>query len=171
MEEQSNTSMENSAFGASRRSVIDDPLSAYYLHHSDNPGTVLVSQLLNGDNYASWNRSMLIALSVKNKLGFVDGSIVKPDGSDPHLLNSWRRNNHIVISWLLNSVSKEISSSILFGESAAEIWNDLNERFQQSNGPRIFQLKRELTNLTQDQRSVGMYFTRLKAIWEELNNF
>ena len=98
MDEQSNTAMGDSAIGASRRSVIDDPLSVYYLHHSDNPGTVLVSQLLNGDNYVSWNRSMLIALSVKNKLGFVDGSIAKPDGSDPQLLNSWRRNNHIVIS-------------------------------------------------------------------------
>ena len=138
MEERSFASVEIPGSEACKRSVIDDPLSAYYLHHSDNPGTILVSQLLNGDNYASWNRSMLIALSVKNKIGFVDGSIGKPNGSDPQLLNSWRRNNHIVISWLLNSVSKEISSSILFGESAAEIWNDLNERFQQSNGPRIF---------------------------------
>ena len=148
MEEQSNFVVESPVSEASQRSLIDDPLSSYYLHHSDNPGTVLVSQLLNGDNYASWNRSMLIALSVKNKLGFVDGSILKSDGSDPQLLNAWRRNNHIVIAWLMNSVSKEISSSLLFGESAAKIWTDLNERFQQSNGPRIYQLKRELTNMS-----------------------
>ena len=125
--------------GVNGKSAIDDPLSPYFLHHSDSPGMILVSQLLNGDNYSSWSRSMSIALSVKNKLGFVDGTIVKPSGTDLLLLNSWVRNNNIVISWILNSVSKEISASILFSDSAVEIWNDLRERFQQSNGPRIFQ--------------------------------
>ncbi|KAK2655209.1 hypothetical protein Ddye_008261 [Dipteronia dyeriana] len=35
---------------------------------------------LSGDNYASWSRAMSIALSVKNKLGFINGSISKPEG-------------------------------------------------------------------------------------------
>ena len=52
-----------------------------------------------------------------------------------------------------------------------DIWNDLKDRFQQSNGPPIFQLKRELVNLTQDQHSIGVYFTKLKALWEELYNY
>lgn len=62
----------------SARSAIDDPLSPYFLHHSDNPWLSLVSQALTEDNYGSWSRAMLNALSVKNKLGFIDGSIVKP---------------------------------------------------------------------------------------------
>ncbi|KZV54315.1 hypothetical protein F511_34689 [Dorcoceras hygrometricum] len=114
---------------------------------------------------------MLIALSVKNKIGFIDGSIAQPDSSDPVLLNSWHRNNNIVISWILNSVSKEISASIIFAESAALIWLDLKDRFQQSNGPRIFQLRRELINLAQEQLSVSHYFTKLKGLWDELSNF
>ena len=77
----------------------------------------------------------------------------------------------MVISWILNSVSKEILASIIFSESAYEIWLDLKERFQQSNGPRIFQLRRELINHKQHQNSVAIYFTKLKALYEELNNF
>lgn len=50
----------------------DDP---YFLHHSDNPDTLLVNQQLTGENYASWSRSMTIALSVKNKLDFVTGDL------------------------------------------------------------------------------------------------
>ncbi|XP_073025091.1 uncharacterized protein [Primulina eburnea] len=137
-------------------SAIDDPMSLYFLHHSDNPGLTLVSQSLTGDNYASWSRAMRIALSVKNKLGFVDGTIVKPLEADTHLLGFWARNNNIMISWILNSVSKDISASILFSESAAAIWDDLKERFQQSDSPRIFQLKHDLVSLRQEQLSVSV---------------
>ena len=77
---------------------------------------------------------MLIALSVKNKLGFVDGAISKPSGNDSELLNSWLRNNNIVIAWILNSVSKEIFASVLYSDSVFEIWCDLKDRFEQSNG-------------------------------------
>ena len=130
------------SFGSSinGKSAIDDPLSPFFLHHSDSLGLILVSQYLNGENYTSWSRAMLIARSVKSKIGFIDGSILRPDGTDLALLNSWTRNNNIVMSWILNSVSKDISASILFSDSAIEIWIDLRDRFQQSNGPRIFQL-------------------------------
>lgn len=113
---------------------------------------------------------MMIALSVKNKLGFVDGSLSKPESCDDQI-NSWIRNNNMVIAWILNAVSKEISASVIYSDSAHDIWVDLKERFQQRNGPRIFQLKRELMNLTQGQMSVSVYFTKLKTIWEELSNY
>ncbi|XP_075486552.1 uncharacterized protein LOC142526187 [Primulina tabacum] len=155
----------------SGHSVIEDPMSPYFLHHADNPGLMLVSQALTGENYISWSRAMKIALPVKNKLGFIDRSVVKPSDNESTLLNYWNRNNNIVISWILNSVSKEISASIIFAVSAAEIWQDLKERFQQSNGPRIFQLRREMVNLRQEQDPVSVYFTKLKTLWEELTNF
>lgn len=134
----------------------DDSTSPYFIHHSHSPGLVLVSQLLTGDNFVSWSRAMVIALSVKNKFGFVDCSIPKPDESDLQLLASWKRNNNIVISWILNSVSKEISASIIFAESAQDIWEDLKDRFQHSNGTRIFQLRRELINHRQGQTSISV---------------
>ncbi|XP_022883901.1 uncharacterized protein LOC111400747 [Olea europaea var. sylvestris] len=153
------------------KSSIDDPSSPYFLYHSDSPRLVLVSQQLVGDNYASLSRAMMIALSVKNKTIFINGSIIEPDDGDPELLNAWIRNNNIVISWILNSVSKEISASVIYATTTYEIWNDLKDRFQQKNGPRIFQLRRELMILSQDQDTVSVYFTKLKTIWEELSNY
>ena len=70
------STMESEISSQSNRSAIDDPLSLFFLHYSDSLGLVLVSQQLTGDNYPSWTRAMIIALmSVKNKLGFIDGSI------------------------------------------------------------------------------------------------
>ncbi|XP_022853468.1 uncharacterized protein LOC111374937 [Olea europaea var. sylvestris] len=114
---------------------------------------------------------MIIALSVKNKLAFIDGTITKPDDSKAELINAWIKNNNMVITWILNSISKEISASVIYASTAHEIWNDLKDRFQQKNGPCIFQLRRDLMNLTQDQSSVSVYFTKIKNIWEELSNY
>ena len=113
---------------------------------------------------------MLIALSMENKVLFVDGSLLRPSGSDSDL-NSLIHNNNIVISWVFNYVSKEIFASVIYTDSAHKMWIDIRDRFQQRNGPRIFQLCREIMTLVQGQDSVSMYFTKLKIIWEELNNY
>ena len=155
----------------SRRNANEETLDPFFLHHTDTTGQILVTTALTGDNYPTWRRSMKIALSVKNKFGFVDGSIPKPNATDMNRLISWTRNNDIIIAWMLNSVSKEISSSVIYNDSTAAIWKDLEERFQQSNAPRIFEMRRAIMNLVQDQMTVGMYFTKLKILWEELANF
>ncbi|XP_022867242.1 uncharacterized protein LOC111386973 [Olea europaea var. sylvestris] len=82
------------ASSSTSNSAIVDGSSPYFLHHSDNPGLIFVSQPLTGDNYESWSRAMVIALSVKNKSGFIDGSIPKPKNSDD-LLNPWICNNNM----------------------------------------------------------------------------
>ena len=60
---------------------------------------------------------------------------------------------------------------ILYDESASAIWSDLKTRFHQKNGPHIFNLRKILMNLIQDNQTVSMYFTKLKTIWEELTNY
>lgn len=78
---------------------------------------MLVSQLLIVYNYNSCSQAMNIALSVNNKTGFIDDTLLKSNSSDPNY-NSWMRNNVLVVSWILNSVSKDISTSNMFTESA-----------------------------------------------------
>ncbi|KAJ1438236.1 Retrotransposon gag domain [Sesbania bispinosa] len=146
---------------------MEDSSNPLFLHHSDGPGLMLVSQPLNDTNYNTWTRAML----VKNKTGFIDGSIPKPDGSDPALLNAWTRNNNLFISWIYNSISKEIIASIMYSPLASEIWQDLRDRFQQKNGPHIFQLRKDLMSLVQGHDSMNQYFTKLKVIWEEVSAF
>lgn len=60
----------------------DNIHSSYHLHSSDHPGLILVSDLLDGNNYSVWYVAMLTSLEDKNKLGFLDGSIVKPAEDD-----------------------------------------------------------------------------------------
>jgi hypothetical protein len=144
---------------------IDDSLSSYYLHHEDSPSSVLKSQILLGENYHTWSKSMIMALTV----GFIDGSITKPSSTNA-LYRPWIRSNNMVLSWLLNSISKDIAASVLYINTSDEMWLDLKERFSQRNGPRIFQLQKAIYAHSQGSESMSLYYTKLKGLLDELMN-
>ena len=84
------------------------------------------------------------------------------------LLDNWERCNDMVVSWLQNSISMPLRSSVAFVDGAQEIWCELRERFAQQNGPRIYELKRALNNLTQGEDTSSVYYGKLKTLWDEL---
>ena len=86
--------------------------SPYYLHPSESPAITLVSLVLDPTNYNSWSRSMLTALSAKNKVEFVDGTISQPVITYP-LHFAWKRCNNMVISWIVHSILSSIRESLL----------------------------------------------------------
>jgi hypothetical protein len=147
-----------------------DHSSPLFLHNGDNPGTMLVPQPLIGENYNPWSRSMLIALSAKNNVCFVDGSLPKPLVFESYF-NAWIRCNDLVLSWILNSVSKNIYNTVIYITSAKDMWQDLKDRYTQKNGMRVFQLQKSIFVVAQENPSVSNYFTRIKTFWKELNNY
>jgi hypothetical protein len=124
---------------SSSNSALNEFSDSLFLHHGDSPSSILVSQSLIGKNYNSWSRSMLMALSAKNKPCLIDGSMPKPSNSSSNF-KAWMRCNDMVLSWIINSISKEIAANIIYIDNAEAMWKDLKERFSQGNGPRIFQL-------------------------------
>ncbi|KAL0461871.1 UNVERIFIED_CONTAM: Retrovirus-related Pol polyprotein from transposon RE2 [Sesamum latifolium] len=75
----------------------------------------------------------------------------------------------MVTSWILNSISKKIVESFLYTSTTRELWVELETRFGQSNGPMVYQLKREMASLSQGLMSVSTYFSKLKRLWDELS--
>ncbi|KAK4280541.1 hypothetical protein QN277_012155 [Acacia crassicarpa] len=146
-----------------------DPTSPYYIHLNENPALVLVAPLLDGSNYHGWARAMRMALLLKNKLKFVDGSILPPPATDPSF-QVWERCNNLVQGWLTRSISPSIAKSILWFDTAHEIWTDLCSRFSQSDMFRVADLQEEICNLRQGASTVSDYFTQLKILWDELAN-
>ncbi|KAJ0587501.1 putative transcription factor interactor and regulator CCHC(Zn) family [Helianthus annuus] len=121
-------------------SMTIDSSNPLYLHPSDHPGMILVSKSFDGTGFGAWKRAMTIALSAKNKLGFVTG----------HL-------------------SREIGASVLYVESAHQLWMELNDRYGQVNGAKFYQLQKNLCEIVQGNCDVATYFTKLKTNWDELN--
>lgn len=140
---------------------------SFYLHPSNNPGIEIITIVLTENNYNQWQRSMEMALSSKLKLGFVDGTYVKPSTNSP-LLVYWNRCNNMITSWILNFVSVDIRNNIVYIQSAREIWLDLEVRFAQSNVPKLFHLRKEIVHLAQVSLSISAYFTKFRTLHDEL---
>lgn len=137
-----------------------------YLHHSDQPGAILVSQPLEEDNYTSWIQSMTMALMIKNKKGFVDGSLKRPTEEGDEQFQ-WERCNTLVKTWLLASMSKPISNSVIHIRDARGIWLELQERFSHVNTVQLFHIENEIHDCEQGANSVSAFFTKLKGLWDE----
>lgn len=99
-------------------SIIIDHYYPLYLSSADVPGALSVGiQLIGMENYTLWSRAMEIALLGRNKIGFIDGSVLRSD-YDGELKKIWDRCNAIVISWLTCNVSEDLFSGILYSSSA-----------------------------------------------------
>lgn len=148
--------------------VVEQYVNSYFLHFSDGTSLVLVFDPLTESNYTTWSQAMLLGLTFKNKVGFIDRTLLCPTGD---LWNSWIICNSVVTVWIFNSLSKEISANINFSDYAREIWLDLEQCYQRKNRPQVFQLRRDISNLTQEQNPVTTYFAKLKTLWNELVSY
>ncbi|XP_019261121.1 PREDICTED: uncharacterized protein LOC109239070 [Nicotiana attenuata] len=155
--------------GSTSQAVNHDVKHPYFLHSSDAPRMTLVTSPFDGRGFPGWRRSILIALSAKNKLGFINGVSYQPflDSKD-HA--QWSRSNVMVSLWLLNSLTKEIGDSVVYSKSAKKLWNSLEHRFGQSNRAKLYHLQKEIAKIVQGNSSIAGYFTTLKRLWDELDS-
>ncbi|XP_016650537.1 PREDICTED: uncharacterized protein LOC103336587 [Prunus mume] len=113
---------------------------------------------------------MHLSLSAKNKLGLVDGSVKASSSNDPKF-SIWQRCNDMVLSWILHSLHPDIASNVLYAKTAAAVWTNLRDRFSQSKDARIYQIRQEIVECRQGTQTISIYYTKLKALWDELASY
>lgn len=127
-----------------------------------------ISVVLTESNYNQWRRSLFIALSSELKFGFVDGTCAKPVANSSMLMH-WMRCNDMIISWIL-ILFQLTYITVLFTLLQLLIWIDLEVRFAQSNVPKLFNLRKELSHLEQGSLSISGYFTKFRTISDKLDS-
>ncbi|ESQ37535.1 hypothetical protein EUTSA_v10003107mg [Eutrema salsugineum] len=116
-----------------------------YLHPSDRPGDLITTVQLKGENYEDWAKHVRNALRTKRKLGFIDGTLMKPTTAKE--LEQWE---------VVNSIEGAMGRS------------ELKLTFSAGNVPRISELRADIANCRQNGDSVMVYFGKLKKMWDEL---
>jgi hypothetical protein len=88
--------------------------------------------LLNEFNYLSWSRAITIALGGRSKLGFINGTIKSPEvGSLEH--EAWLSKDQLVISWILNSMKRNLGEIFSYSESSLDLWNAIRDMYGNQN--------------------------------------
>uniref|UniRef100_A0A803MNF7 Retrotransposon Copia-like N-terminal domain-containing protein n=1 Tax=Chenopodium quinoa TaxID=63459 RepID=A0A803MNF7_CHEQI len=150
-----------------QQSISASYADKFFLGSGDQPDQHLGSHKFNGDNFLTWNRSIRLALGAKNKLFFIDGSCRRPASDSPDL-QKWIRNDYMVQSWLLNSMDKLISEGFILQQSAQQLYDEILERYGQSNAPQLFDLHKKLISIEQESDSIVQYYSKLKRVWDEI---
>ena len=157
---------------SSRNSGSDDrkkSISPFALTANDNPGNLITYTQLKGTNYEEWAKAIRISLRAKKKNGFIDDSIKQPT-DDSNEVEDWWTVNSMIISWIFNTIEPSLRSTISYRETAKELWDDIQQRFSVRNGARVHQLKTEVSKCKQNGDTVMGYYSRLKKIWDDLND-
>ncbi|KAL6328965.1 hypothetical protein AAG906_007255 [Vitis piasezkii] len=88
---------------------------------------MLVPTRLNGPNYQSWSKSMIHALTGKNKIRFINGSIKPPleIGSPTSLCYIWNQCHNMILSWLTHSVEPDLAKRVVHTKTTYQVWRIL----------------------------------------------
>ncbi|KAK9667362.1 hypothetical protein RND81_14G250800 [Saponaria officinalis] len=149
------TNSDDNTVATSKYEMFDDPL---YLSTSDQPVLQIVSHEFNGDNFVSWKRDVYHALIAKNKEGFVDGTCKPPPKTD--------KTYH---QWIRCDLLRRIRESLQYVSSSKELWSEIADRYCQSNSIEIYQLKKDLGSITQENASLVDYYNKMKRTWESID--
>ena len=124
------------------------PQSPYYLSPSDSPEALITAIRFDGKNYDLWEQAVRTSLRAKNKLGFVDGTITKPDPKegDETLAMVWEMVNSMITSWIMNVIDPKLHGIIAYVNSTHAIWENIRKRYSVPNIPRIHKLKVEIAS-------------------------
>lgn len=112
---------------------------------------------LNGQNYLQWSQSVMMYICGKGLDDYRTGKIF-----DPNML----------MSWLVNSMTNEISENFLLYSTAHEIWTASKEFYSSTeNTSEIFKIETTHHDLRQEDLTVTRYYNTLTRHWQRLDVF
>lgn len=68
-------------------------------------------------------------------------------------------------------MSEQIKRSVMFVTNCGQIWRELEQRYSVTNGSRKYKISKEIYETKKNERMVSEYYTDMKTLWEELENF
>ena len=144
---------------------------------ASNPGgtkgtsLLITGHELNGHNYLQWSQSVMMFICGKGKEEYLTGEMAIPERNNPKF-RTWKTENHMVMSWLINSMTNEIGENFLLYGTAKEIWDAARETYSSSeNASELFEIEAALHDLRQGELTVTQYFNTLTCHWQYLDMF
>lgn len=146
----------------------------------EHSSTIVIPTTLQGANYVVWARLLKTALGGKglwshcisdapNSSKAVSTIAVGETGSSSTSEERWQQRDLMVLSILQSSLSPTILEAYSYCESAKELWDTLKKIYgNQSNLNRVFELKRAINDLSQEEAEFTAHLGKFRSLWSEL---
>ncbi|GAV58382.1 UBN2_3 domain-containing protein [Cephalotus follicularis] len=135
----------------------------------ENNLLTITGHKFNGSNYHQWSHSVMIFICGKDKEDYITRTTVPPEESSARY-RTWKAENHMVVSWLSNSMTIEMGENFMYYQIAKEIWDATRETYSnKDNTSSIFEIKGILHDLSQGEMTITDYFNALTRYWQQLD--
>lgn len=71
--------------------------------------------------------------------------------------------DYLMCSWITNSMKPEYIEAFIDAPTATHLWKDIIDRYGQNSGTVVYQLEREVMQISQGM-SVNEYFNKIKKV-------
>lgn len=124
---------------------------------------------LDGKNFNLWSQMLKMKLSGKGKLGYIDGSTLKPLQTDRNY-HKWQMEDSRVEDYIIESMDSSLVGNFLPFSTAKEVWDSVRTTFFDGDDlTQYFELKRRVNRVKQAGGPVEVYYTQLQGLWKELD--
>ena len=166
------------AEGSSATSGNDTSTSSQSMDITDSliktvisPHSNLIIAHLEDDNYLLWKVQVETAARGYGLDGYILGMIATPPkfitNQDNKTVSNeeyvkFVRQDSLISSWLLSSISVKLLPQVIGCKSANEIWTTVERIFNTQSAAKIMHYKRQLHNIRKDSQSMKEYLYKIK---------
>lgn len=143
----------------------------------------VVSEKLTHDNYLLWKAQFLPAVHGAQYMGILDGSTPTPPKTievvnaaskkevvpNPEYAQ-WVAKDQQLLSYLLNSLTKEALAPVVTATMSEEAWTALEVMFSAHSKTHAAYLRKQLATIKKGGMSSAAYFNKMCSIRDELSN-
>ncbi|GMI70061.1 hypothetical protein HRI_000675400 [Hibiscus trionum] len=138
---------------------------------SDVSTTQITSHKFNGHNYLQWSQTFKLYITGRGKAEYILGKQKIPDITDL-TYDLWLRENNMIMSWLINSMTPDVGVDFLLYYTTKEIWEAAKETYSSSdNVAELFEIGNKINSLCQEEMSVTQYYNTIIRYWQQLDLF
>ena len=116
-----------------------------------------------------WYQLVRIVLKWKGKISHLMGSGLKPGD---HCFEVWDEEDSMIMAWLWNSMTPEISDTCMFLARAKDILDAIQQTYSKSrDAAQVYKVKVKTIGTKQGSKIVTEYANQLKTLWQELDHY
>ncbi|RVW40284.1 Retrovirus-related Pol polyprotein from transposon RE1 [Vitis vinifera] len=96
---------------------------------------------------------------------------IGPKPGDPRF-EAWDEEDSMIIAWLWNSMTPEISNTCMFLATTKDIWDAIQQTYSKArDAAQVYEVKVKTIATKQGSKTVTEYANQLKALWQELDHY